>query len=77
VTTGRLALDFVRMGQGLALLPTFLVRRDLEEGRLVHVLRDWAGAPLDLHAVWATGRDLPRKARAYLDFIAPLLKADA
>lgn len=63
VTTGRLALDFVRMGQGLALLPTFLVRRDLEEGRLVHVLRDWAGAPLDLHAVWATGRDLPRSAR--------------
>jgi DNA-binding transcriptional LysR family regulator len=76
VTTGRLALDFVRMGLGLALLPTFLVRRDIEEGRLVRVLRDWSGEPVELHAVWATGRDLPRKARAYLDFTAPLLKAD-
>ena len=68
----RLAL----LGAGVALLPSFAVADDLAAGRLVRVLPQWAGPPVEVHALW-TGRVLPRKARAWLDHLAPRLRTDA
>ncbi len=73
-SSGEAVLDLALQGLGVALLPAFLVDPLLEDGRLVRILPDWSGPPLDLHAVWAA-RELPRKARAYLDFMAPGLAA--
>ncbi len=64
----RLAL----LGQGVALLPTFAVRADIDAGRLVRVASVWSGAPVDVHALW-NGRILPGKARAFLDHLAQRL----
>lgn len=73
-SSGEAVLDLALQGLGVALLPAFLVDPLLADGRLVQVLPDWGGPPLALHAVWAV-RELPRKARAYLDFMAPGLAA--
>ncbi|NBB16818.1 LysR family transcriptional regulator [Caulobacter sp. SLTY] len=65
---GDVLADLARSGLGAILAPGFLVAADLEAGRLVRVLPDWSGPPLSLWAVWH-GRTLPRKARAFLDFL--------
>lgn len=71
-SSGRVLSDFVRQGLGVALGPSFLFAPDFASGRLSHVLPDWSGPPLEVHAVWAR-RDLPSKARAFLNHVAPRL----
>ncbi|MDO8297857.1 MAG: LysR family transcriptional regulator [Caulobacter sp.] len=73
--SGEAVLDLALQGLGVALLPSFLVDPLIADGRLVRVLPGWSGPPLELHAVWAA-RELPRKARAYLDFIVQTLSVD-
>ena len=72
---GDVLADLARAGLGAALAPGFLVKADLETGRLVRLLSDWSAPPLDLSAVWH-GRGLPRKARVFLDFITARLGVD-
>ncbi len=72
---GDVLADLARGGLGAILAPGFLVSADLEAGRLVRLLPDWSAPPLGLWAVWH-GRGLPRKARAFLDFINERLAID-
>jgi DNA-binding transcriptional LysR family regulator len=67
-SSGEAVLDLALQGLGVALLPAFLVDPLIDDGRLVRVLPDWSGPDLDLHALWAAP-ELPRKARAWLDFV--------
>jgi DNA-binding transcriptional LysR family regulator len=69
-SNGELMRDFMVAGLGIAMVPDFLVREQLASGALVRVLPDWAGPPVPLHALWS-GRDLPRKARVFLDHWPP------
>lgn len=73
-SNGELMRDFLLAGMGFAMVPDFLVRSQLASGELVRVLPDWAGPPIPLHALWS-GRDLPRKARVFLDHLTPRLTA--
>ena len=73
--SGEAVLDLTLQGLGVALLPAFLVDPLLADGRLVRILPEWSGPALELHAVWAA-RELPRKARAFLDFIVPRLSVE-
>jgi DNA-binding transcriptional LysR family regulator len=71
-SSGEAVVDLAAQGLGVALLPSFAVAAPLAEGRLVRVMPVWSGPMLDLHALWAA-KELPRKARAFLDFVAPKL----
>lgn len=71
-SSGEAVVDLAAQGLGVALLPSFAVAAPLSDGRLVRVMAAWSGPPLDLHGLWAA-KELPRKARAFLDFIAPRL----
>ncbi|CAO3353257.1 LysR family transcriptional regulator [Azospirillum palustre] len=63
------------LGLGLARLAEYHVRNDLREGRLVAVLDDALVDTEEIHAVY-TGRDrAPRRVRAFLDHMAPRLRA--
>lgn len=73
-SSGHIVLDLVKQGLGVALLPTFLVRDDLAAGRIVRVLPEWSGPQLALQAIWPAGGTLPRRARAFLDFIEKRLR---
>lgn len=64
------AVDLAIQGLGVALLPDFVLAAPLADGRLAPVLPDWRGPPLEISALWAA-RELPRKARAFLDFVTP------
>jgi len=56
-------------GLGVALLPTFLIGKELQAGRLQAVLSDYV--PLDRHiyAVHLQSIHLPPKVRAFIDFL--------
>ncbi|MDO9335212.1 MAG: LysR family transcriptional regulator [Caulobacter sp.] len=69
---GDVLADLARGGLGAILAPGFLVEADLAAGRLVRLLPGWNAPPLGLWAVWH-GRNLPRKARVFLDFLAERL----
>jgi DNA-binding transcriptional LysR family regulator len=75
-TNGAVVASLAAAGAGVALMPSFAVREDLDRGRLVRVASGWQGPPIDLHAVWPH-RELPRKARVWLDYLAPRLTLEA
>ncbi|MGH6859060.1 MAG: LysR substrate-binding domain-containing protein [Phyllobacterium sp.] len=55
------------LGIGGAQLP--LVQPLLDDGRLVRVLPHYAYSPMDIHAVYASARFMPRKVRSLIDHI--------
>jgi DNA-binding transcriptional LysR family regulator len=60
-------------GLGLAMLPDFMVARDLAAGRLVTLLPQHPAPELGLYAVRTPG-PLPARVRALLDFLIPHFK---
>ncbi|MGS4944580.1 LysR substrate-binding domain-containing protein [Meridianimarinicoccus sp. RP-17] len=68
--TSHVALrDAALGGAGAALLPLFLVERDLAEGRLVRVLDGWDGPAADLHVVYPGPQALTARLRAFRDLL--------
>lgn len=71
-TVRRMALA----GMGLARMGEFHIREDLARGTLVEVLAEAvAGDSEDVHAVFLGGDHMPRRVRAFLDFMVPRLRA--
>ncbi|WP_182084999.1 LysR family transcriptional regulator [Aureimonas sp. ME7] len=57
-------------GLGIALIPEFVVRRDIAEGRLVTVLDDFVPKDAGIYAVFPHRRHLPARTRVFVDFLA-------
>ena len=57
-------------GQGIALLPTFLVGSDMRNGLLSAILPDLPPAELGIYALYAPNRYLAAKTRALVDHLA-------
>jgi DNA-binding transcriptional LysR family regulator len=74
LSSGELIRDAVLAHMGVALMPCFLLRPEIESKAVEVLLNDWTLPPVPLHAVWASGRNLPRKARVFLEFIEQRLK---
>ena len=51
------------------LLQECSISDDLDSGRLRTVLPGWTPAPLPLHAVYPSRRNLPPRTRAVIDFL--------
>ena len=56
-------------GNGITLLPTFLVGPDIAAKKLKVVLPDYAPTGLDVYAVFAPNRYLAAKTRVFIDFL--------
>lgn len=67
-------------GMGLALLPVWMVGREIRDGRLKEVLPEFRAEIADfaneVFAVYPHARHLSAKVRAYVDFIAEKFKAE-
>lgn len=57
-------------GLGLALLPTFLIGKDLQAGRLKAVLSEYITTRRHIYAIYMPTRHLPLKIRVFVDFLA-------
>lgn len=64
-------------GAGMAVLPEWLIRAPLRDGRLETVLPEWTIPPVDVHVVFPSGR-LPLRMRSFIDFaverLAPMME---
>ena len=71
VTTDMLTLGQAAIaGIGVVHLPAMMVRKELEDGRLVRVLPDWAPRRQIIHAIFPSRRGLLPSVRALIDFLA-------
>jgi DNA-binding transcriptional LysR family regulator len=57
-------------GLGIALIPAFLVREELQEGTLVTILDGFEPRPINLYAIYPPTRFLAAKVRVFIDFLA-------
>jgi DNA-binding transcriptional LysR family regulator len=75
VTTAEAALDAAIAGGGLTRVLSYQAADAVRDGRLVVVLRDYEPEPNPISLVYPSGRLVPLKLRAFLDFAVPRLKA--
>lgn len=59
---------------GLAVASEWMFTRELASGAVVRMLEDWALPPIDLWAVFPSGRLASAKARSFADFVAAALR---
>ena len=68
--------EAVFAGLGLSISSAWMFTPEIASGRVQRVLSDWSLPPIDLWAVFPTGRNASTKARAFTDFIEGELKGD-
>jgi len=72
-----LTLKFaVLQGAGMGLLPDYMCRDELADGRLVMVLPGWAPQPGVFHAVYPTRRGMVPAVRRFLDFLGEYARSE-
>ncbi len=62
-------------GLGLALLPTFIIGKDLQAGNLQAVLSEYIPVERHVYAMYLPTRHLPAKARVFIDFLSERIGA--
>ena len=60
---------FALTGQGVAILPDWLIDDDLQAGRLVRLLPEWQLTRQGVYALYPDTRHLPLKVRVFIDFM--------
>lgn len=56
-------------GFGCALLPTFIVGKDIQNGNLASVLSEYIPVEQHVYALYLPNKNLPLKARVFIDFL--------
>jgi DNA-binding transcriptional LysR family regulator len=69
------ACDAARAGIGITVAFSYLVAEPIKSGELVSLLQDFQPPPQPVSFVYSPNRFMPAKLRAFLDFMAPRLKA--
>ena len=65
--SGDAALDWALAGCGLVMNSWVDVKCHVRSGRLVHVLPEWRGEPAPVCALFPSSRQLPTRARVFVD----------
>ncbi|GAB3258571.1 LysR family transcriptional regulator [Chitinimonas naiadis] len=69
VNSASVVRQCARTGVGVAVLPDYMIRTDLEKGELLELLPDWRLPRAGIYAVYPRARYLPAKVRALIDFL--------
>ena len=75
VDDASLAREWALAGRGVILKSEIDQRRDLARGALVALLPEWQTEPYPLHALLPSGRFVPNRVRAVVDFLAQKFSA--
>ncbi len=67
---GEVMREAALAGIGIIALPDFLIEADLAAGRLQRVLPGWSRSAYGVYALYPPDRQLPRKTRALIEFLA-------
>lgn len=69
VNNGLALAQTVRLGLGVALLPDYFIRRELEQGQLVPLLPDWQTEQHALYLIYPYHKAQSRKVRVFIDYL--------
>ncbi len=61
--------DAMLAGHGIAIMPLVFIQSELEQGNAVAILPDYTHIALPVNAVYPSGRYVPDKVRAFVDFM--------
>jgi DNA-binding transcriptional LysR family regulator len=61
--------QFALLGMGVAILPSYLIGRDLASGRLVPLLGDYRLPPFEITIAYPSRLHLPAKVRTFIDHL--------
>ncbi|MFL9929365.1 LysR family transcriptional regulator [Paraburkholderia sp. RL18-103-BIB-C] len=61
--------QFALLGMGVAILPSYLIGRDLASGRLVPLLGDYRLPPIEITIAYPSRLHLPAKVRTFIDHL--------
>ena len=56
-------------GGGISLMAEFMVACDVRSGKLVHLLPEWRGRDVDVHAVYPARQNLPPRLSLFLEYL--------
>jgi len=76
VDDSSLAREWAAAGAGVLLKSGLDVRHEIRRGALVRLLPDWETEPYSLHAILPSGRFIPTRVRALVDFLALKFQSD-
>lgn len=76
-TTGEFLRDAAVEGLGIILVPSFIVYEEIENGRLVPLLKDFSTPQLDAYAIYPQTRHLSQRVRAFVDFLVKRFEGTA
>ena len=71
--SGDVLLRWAEDGLGIAFLPTFLVSRSIEAGRVVPVLMDYPSPEYAIHVLRPPGNHVPNKVRVFTELMVERL----
>lgn len=74
VNSAQAVRQLVLAGEGLALIPRFVIAQDVAEGRLVQLLADYPTPPMDIQALHLPQSFQPPRLLAYLDHLKARLR---
>jgi DNA-binding transcriptional LysR family regulator len=60
-------------GYGIIMQPSFIVEKEIAEGRLMRILNDWSVDGLNLYAVYLSRKFLPAKVRVFIDYLSEIV----
>ena len=67
---GNMLYEAMLAGAGIGLAPTFVVGKDLAEGRLVSLMPDYKTVESEISAIYPPGKTPSAKVRSLIDFLA-------
>ncbi len=70
VNNGEAIMKMAEAGLGIARIPSFIAYDSIRRGRLLRLLPDWERTDAHFYALYTPGRHLPRRVRAFSDFLA-------
>lgn len=75
VNSGDALREAAVSGMGIIQGTWWLMRKDLESGAVIPVLKDWADQGMPVSILYSANRHVPRKVRAFLDFLIEITKS--
>jgi DNA-binding transcriptional LysR family regulator len=68
-SAGEYLKDAALSGLGIILAPSFIAYKEIEEGRLVPILRNYQSKQFDAYAIYPQTRHLSKRVRTFVDFL--------
>ena len=68
-SNGEFLRDAAVSGLGIVLMPTFIVYKEIESGKLIPLLTEFHASQLTAYAIYPQTRHLSQRVRAFVDFL--------